>query len=166
MVVFPVFVSLFIKHQFIGADPLYIGRREACRQIHPSLGISSISLINIWPYATTIIKSGSISFNLLIITESVLIFSGWKIGISLDSPTSFIGEIDTFLPLPLGLSGYVTMALTLYFSIIFFNEGTEKSGVPIKTIFIIATSLLYPKIYFIVIYYLHNILQLFIYLSI
>ncbi len=47
MVVFPVFISPFIKHQFIGADPLYIRRREACRQIQPSLGISSISLVNI-----------------------------------------------------------------------------------------------------------------------
>ena len=47
IVVFPVFSSPLIITQFKGAAPLYIGNNDACKFIHPYLGISSTSLVNI-----------------------------------------------------------------------------------------------------------------------
>ena len=62
IVVIPVFLSPFKTAHCIGAAPLYFGSNEPCTFIHPSFGMSRISFGNIFPYATTHITSGFISF--------------------------------------------------------------------------------------------------------
>ena len=76
IVVLPLFFSPLIITQFNGAAPLYIGNNEACKFIHPYLGISNTSLVNIWPNATTIIKSGFNSFKYSTASLSSFNFSG------------------------------------------------------------------------------------------
>ena len=144
MDVTPVFVSPFINAQFIGAAPLYFGSSEAWRFIHPYRGKLSISLGRICPNATTTIQSGLYSHNFFIKSGS-LTFSGCNTSILLASATtrfasltaSFTGEGSISLPLPFGLSGWVTTAIILWLELIIpSNVETAKSGVPINIIFI------------------------------
>ena len=52
-----------------------------------------------------------------------------------------LGNMSNFFPLPFGLSGCVNTALHHIFQLTL-KDGTAKSGVPIKTIFIIFSSYL------------------------
>ena len=63
--------------------------------------------------------------------------AGWYTFISCAKANSLTGENASLFPLPLGLSVWVkTAAISSPLSYSAFSDGTAKSGVPIKTIFI------------------------------
>ena len=139
MVVTPVSFSPFMMLQWIGAAPLYLGKREAWTLTQPYLGISKIRWERIWPKATTTIRSGCISSSFAV-NSSVLIFSGCSTGRLYSRAAAFTGDGWRLCPRPLGLSGWVTTAMISVFSCNTFKHGTAKSGVPINIVLILLIS--------------------------
>ena len=110
--------------------------------IQPSFGISSISLGKIFPYATTTKKSAFSDLSLSI-NASSFIFEGVSTGISSSCASSFTG-VGLSSPLFLFLSSLVSTRLTSCPAFTRLLRGcSEKSGVPIKTIFILHLPLLH-----------------------
>ena len=142
IVVTPVSLSPFSTDHWIGAAPLYLGRSDAWTFTQPYWGISNISFGNIFPYATTHIISGFKDFISFINSSFFFTFSGWNTGKFFSIANSLTGVAIIFIPLPFGLSTFVTTAKmscpALYIAS---NESLAKSGVPIKTIFIFITFL-------------------------
>ncbi len=68
--------------------------------------------------------------------------SGCRTGMAASLARTFTGGGRTFLPLPLGRSGWVTTQTTFSpFARRICSEGTANSGVPMKTIRFMATIL-------------------------
>ena len=133
-VVTPVLVSPLIIAQLMGAAPRYCGNREAWRLKVPWGGIFHTTSGSIRK-ATTTCKSARKLLNCCKKVSSFN-FSGWSTG----SPwlTAYcltaLWESSVWWR-PIGLSGIVTTATTLYPpSTSARKEATAKSGVPIKTI--------------------------------
>jgi len=99
--------------QLTGAAPLYLGNREKCTFIGALLGMFKIDVGSINPYATTIIKSGFISFINVIISLLFFSLKGWMIGILCIKANFFVGQGITFCPLLCGLSGLHTNSFIL-----------------------------------------------------
>ena len=111
--------------------------------MHPKRGISRIVFGRSWPKAATT-KISAFSLRSRSTAASSLTFSGWKTGMPYCSAQSFTSDGAGFPLRPLGRSGCVTTRDTSCFadSASAFNAGTAKSGVPIKTIFIVSHLLL------------------------
>ena len=130
----PVSVSPFKMAECIGDAPLYFGSREECTFIIPYFGISIISLGIILPYATTTIKSGFISFILLITSSSFILF-GCIISMLLSSPNCLTGEYIILFPLAFRLSSFVKISFKSVFLYTVSRLGIANSGVPINIVF-------------------------------
>src|SRR5213076_272761 len=135
IVVTPVRVSPFPIAQLIGAAPRYLGSREACKLIQPSLGIGSNFAGIICPYAMITTPSGA-SFCSKASVSGARIFSGWCTAACAASLTA---ENETSCPRPRGRSGWVitpTISISGCASRRL-SVGTANEGVPQKTIRII-----------------------------
>ena len=85
--------------------------------------------------ATTIIKSGAYALSASINNGSLRLV-GCNKGSLCCSENSFTADLRSCRPLPEGLSGAVTTAITFKFSVtIFFKQWTANAGVPKKIMF-------------------------------
>ena len=134
-VVTPVALSPFITAQFIGAAPLYCGRRAACRLNVPRRGISHTTFGSILKATTTkrsAFHAASASRNSGSFSET-----GCSTGM-LCSTAYFLTALSFILrPLPLALSATVTTPTMLCPVFMSSSRGaTANSGVPIYTILV------------------------------
>ena len=102
----PVSLQWFRIDHCTGPAPRSSGRMLACMLMQPYFGISSTRCGRIFPYATTIMRSGA-NARSCSITASSLNVCGCTTGSPTETAYAFTSEGISFIPRFLGVSGFV-----------------------------------------------------------